>query len=200
MAKETRRNFLRKGLGLAAALITPFGLEGCYSQKEEDFYAILNQNPHLNEQEKGLARRVYGYIGSKAYEESLKSEEFKIDPEFFNSGLYAKWGLGKKQELNLKERAYLSEMEKIVPAFEEYNSIDVKRLDKKDQEFLEEFHKEYGANPTIESIVQKEKDSKDFATIIRILSGHEKLTDQDILIMKKIVDAYYLGIHISTSR
>jgi len=198
----SRREVLRQSAGAAALSLASIVGLGCREKAEApkpEFYALIDANPNLGDEEKGLAKRIYEHFSSGEKLRTLGREDLYLPPEFFESETYKKWGFGDRRNFTTGERVYLKRIEETEDFWREYNSINMNSLSKEDQEGLEEMHQKYGVNPRVDETINKYPDEEEFFDAIRILTGHETLNDRDLIALKKMAEAIVLGIMIGTT-
>lgn len=150
------------------------------------FYRYIDGNGRLSAKEKAYAKRTYDYISAQ----ELNEDTVRIPTEIYFSALYKKWGLGPEREFCPSEKAYLLRLDEIAQMWNDYNSIELKRLDQFDREFLQEMHSTYGPGPIDLLAEQKRQTNKLSENVERILrrvevvSGNTRFDDRDLIFLR----------------
>lgn len=170
---------------------TPTGqtLESQLGAKE--FYKHIKGNILLNKDEKALAIRMYDLYHSEIFK-LVSGDDPNLDPAIFDSYLYRKWGLNRREGLSLAEQRYVSGIEDmddiITTGYKMKRAIDDKTLTKKQKKFLREMHDKYGKGRVSLDKMLGDKDEvlELLSSLFEAMFGHKKLSDQDLLVLDKM--------------
>lgn len=163
---------------------------GAQPNQQKSFYNKVDNNPLLNRDEKARAKRMYDFVHSDVAKAEIEGGISRGNP-IYHSGLYDKWGLGKKNGLSLEEQAYVSAigiMEGVSRAtYEMKQVIKNKKLSDEQKDFLRKMHEDYG-NP-IRFDQAGDAKSRYVDAFVKALFGGPKLTDAQILALNGIFGA-----------
>jgi hypothetical protein len=147
----------------------------------------LMSSKSLNDAEKAYALRVFDWGASKAaWKEKAQKEQ--IDPNFYRSAIYKKYGLGERTELTPEEKIYILRIPSLITALQYYNSINLGKVSENEIMFVKHIHEKYGEGPfDWRATVMQENEGKitesqeDFFSMIEVVSNHKAFTDQDLI-------------------
>jgi hypothetical protein len=104
-------------------------------------HSHFNKNELLDKEEKGYAKRCYGYLIERPDTSSMPPDISKYD---FNSDIYRKWGLGKRRVFIKPEKRYILKTEDIDIMWKIYKDVDLNNLNDLEKNFLNKIHNLYG--------------------------------------------------------
>jgi hypothetical protein len=171
---------------------------GCASSNEDSVVRFLNTNPRLTSAERDYAKRYYRVIViSYGYpkELTLKMDQagfkgpYSGNIQLFDQTLYQKWGLG-DGPFSLHEKAYLDHLDRMVREWESYQRklsiVDIPNITEEQSKALTATHKKCGEDPVNFRLCMmpdsaNNPDGIRYCDILYVLTGHEELTDKEIL-------------------
>jgi hypothetical protein len=117
-----------------------------------------------------------------------KAQKEEINPNFYRSEIYKKWGFGERNELTPEEKIYILRIPSMLTALQYYNAINLNMVSENEVTFVKHIHEKYGDGPfDWRYTVKQENEGKitesqeDFFSMVEVVSNHKAFTDQDLV-------------------